>query len=306
MKKFLSQTNKKIRRYLKKRHSQGMSNEQLEELIGQWYFDNTQKTFGQAVRMDFRNPRTFNEKLQWLKIYEQSDLRTQLSDKYLAKQLAADMIGPEYIVPLYGVWDRYSDINFDRLPDQFVLKANHGNKWQMQVRDKKAIDHKKARENFDRWLIENYAYKGFELQYRDIKPRIIAEKFLVDGDNPYVYDYRVWCFNGRPEIFLVTVVDETGDLTCSYFDLDYKHLPSLHVVPEVMNIPEKPVSFDLMLDLSRKLSEKFSFARVDFYQIDGRPYFGELTFLPNRGLTPWRDLKNDLYYGNMLKLPLRT
>ena len=259
--------------------------------------------------LDFKNLRTFTEKMQWLKIFDATPLKTRLSDKYLVRNWVAEKIGEQYLIPLLGVWDDFDDIDFDALPDQFVLKCNHGSGMNIIVRDKKIFDVTRAREKINGRLAVDYAAQYFELGYMNIKRKILAEKFFSNGDLPDIDNYKFWCFGGQ---LLFCGYDSgrtaDGDLTnlrIDYFDMNWKpteiengsHPRSAH--PE--KIP-RPKNFELMKKIAATLAEGFAFVRVDLYEIDGRVYFGEMTFTPGAGYFSYRSEGTDEYLGSLLSV----
>ena len=259
---------------------------------------------------DLNNPKTFTEKLQWLKLYDATPLKSRLADKYLVRNWIEEKIGAQYLIPLLGVWDDFDDIDFNELPDQFVLKCNHGSAMNVIVRDKKAFDKYKsfAREKINAWLNINHAAFNFELQYTRINHKIIAEKVMKDGDAPDIGNYRFWCFGGKP-IFCGVDDGNLADLRIDYFDMNWKpngfenanHPNSEH--PEQI---QPPKNFELMKELAAKLAEGFAFVRVDLYEIEGRVYFGEMTFVPGAGFFYYKSKGTDEYLGSLLKLPDAT
>lgn len=257
--------------------------------------------------LDFEKPRTFTEKLQWLKLYDSTPIKSRLADKYLVRSWVADKIGGEYLIPLLGVWNDFDDIDFDELPDQFVLKCNHGSAMNVIVRDKNSFDIVCARERLNAWLAVNFAVLGLELHYTRIKPKIIAEKFMTDGA-PDLTDYKFWCFDGKPALVQCETARST-DLRFDYFDMDFNHTDIERSDHRRSDCPEKiprPKNFELMKRLAAALSEGFPFVRVDFYEIDGRVYFGEMTFTPGAGTFFFKSEGTDEYLGSLLMLPKPT
>ncbi len=255
--------------------------------------------------LDLNNPRTFTEKLQWLKIYDATPLKSRLADKYRVRNWVADKIGAEYLIPLLGVWDDFDDIDFDDLPDQFVLKCNHGSGMNIIVRDKAAFDRQAAREKINAWLATDFSALFIEPHYTRIKRKIIAEKFMANGDLPDLIDYKFMCFDGKI-VYCQYLTDRSTELKLNYFDIHWKptiversdHPRSDH--PERIR---RPKNFELMKTLAAKLAEGFAFVRVDFYEIDGRVYFGEMTFTPGAGNFHYNSAGTDEYLGGILKLP---
>ena len=177
--------------------------------------------------LDLDNPKTYNEKIQWMKLYDSTPLKTRLADKYLVRDWVKEKIGEEYLIPLLGVWDSFEEIDFDKFPDQFVLKANHGCGWNIIVKDKSIFDIEEARKKFDIWMHTNFAFRvGFELHYMNIPPKIIAEQYLENNNND-LYDYKVFCFNGKAESIMF-LSDRKQKLKMSFYDLQWNKLPFVY------------------------------------------------------------------------------
>lgn len=269
----------------------------FSEILKKWY----KKRTGKNLNID--NPKTFNEKIQWLKIYDNTPVKAKLADKYLVRDWVKDKIGDEYLIPLLGVWDKFDEIDFNKLPEQFVLKANHGSHWNIIVKDKSKFNIKKAKKIFDKWMKRNYAFKaGLEMQYNDIKPKIIAEKYMEDSHGE-LNDYKILCFNGKPKFVWVDCGRYSNEHTKNIYDLNWNLQPFTMTYPvSKQNIP-KPLHLDKMLELSEKLCHDFAFVRVDFYNVDGKIYFGEMTFTSMSGVDKFSPEGYDLELGEMLKLP---
>ena len=259
--------------------------------------------------LDLNNVKTFTEKLWWIKLYDATPLKSRLADKFLVRRWVADKIGEQYLIPLLGVWDDFDDIDFDELPDQFVLKCNHGAGMNIIVRDKKSFDKRNAREKLNAWLAVDYsAQLGLELHYTRIKRKIIAEKFMTNGDLPDLTDYKFSCFNGKINHCKV-ISGHTTDLRLDYFDMNWHRLKFEQKTNPNSDHPERippPKNFELMTKLAATLSEGFAFVRVDFYEIDGKVYFGEMTFTPGAGHFYYKSAGTDEYLGSLLKLPAPT
>lgn len=255
-------------------------------------------------KLNLENPVTFNEKIQWSKLYDVTPLKTQLADKYLVREWVKEKIGEEYLIPLLGVWDKFDDIDFDKLPDQFVLKANHGSGWNIIVTDKKQFNRVEAKKKFDRWLNTNFAYLTLEMQYEDIKPKIIAEKYIVNENND-LPDYKFFCFDGK--VFcLYTMINYTFDHSkgqLGFFDRDYKLMPYHRgeYAPIKEQLP-KPKNFEKMVELAEILSKGFKHVRVDFYNLNGKIFFGEMTFTTSGGFAVFVPEEFDLLLGKQWNL----
>ena len=276
--------------------SKNMDKEDVPKLLKKWYKKRTGK------ELNLENPQNFNEKIQWLKLYDNSPLKTQLADKYLVRDWIKEKIGEEYLIPLLGVWDNFDEIDFDKLPDKFVLKANHGCAWNIIVKDKSKFDKKKAKKKFDKWMIRNYALKaGFEMQYKDIPPKIIAEAFMADSKGE-LNDYKVLCFNGKPQ-FIWIDQGRFGDRTENIYDTKWNLQPFLMTYENSKEEVPPPENLEKMIEFAELLSKDFALVRVDFYNLDGKIYFGEMTFTSASGVDVFKPEEYNLKLGQMLTLP---
>lgn len=266
------------------------------------------KNVGYPLNLD--NPKTFNEKLQWLKLHDHNPLYTTMVDKYAVKKYIADMIGKQHVIPTLGVWEHFDEIDFDKLPNQFVLKCTHDSGGVVIVSDKSQMDKVAVKKKLENRLKHNYYYHCYEWPYKDVPPRIIAEKFMVDEKNQDVgaddiTDYKFMCFNGKVRCTF-TCTDRRSDdgLKVTFFDNDWNQMPFTRHYPaaEVGSIP-KPVNFELMKELAEKLADGIVFVRVDFYEINNKVYFGELTFYPGSGMEEFCPEKYDRLLGDWITLP---
>lgn len=252
--------------------------------------------------MDLNNPKTYNEKLQWLKLCDRDPMHTKMVDKYEVKQIVADKIGKEYVIPLYGVWDKFDDIDFDTLPEQFVLKCTHDSGGIYICKDKSKMNIGEVRNIIDKSYKVNYSYYGREWAYKDIKPRIIAEKYLEENNE--LTDYKFFCFDGEPKILYIATERMNSDdgVKFDFFDMDFNNLHIKNNHPNSTKEIPKPKSFDKMVELSKILAKDIPHVRVDFYEVDGRPLFGEYTFYSNCGLDPFDPPEWDRTIGEWLDL----
>jgi hypothetical protein len=255
--------------------------------------------------LNLENPRTFNEKLQWLKLYDRNPLYTTMVDKYEAKKYVADIIGKEYIIPALGVWNGFDEIDFDILPNQFVLKCTHDSGGLVICRDKKMLDFEKAKTKIEKSLKRNYYYYGREWPYKNVKPRIIAEQYLEDDMTNELRDYKFFAFDGVAKaLFIATDRQNPGeDTKFDFFDMDFRHLPVTNGHPNAVVPPAKPKTFEKMKTLAEKLSKGIPHVRVDFYEVNGKTYFGELTFSHWGGFMPFEPDEWDKTFGDWIKLP---
>ena len=252
---------------------------------------------------DFKNPTTFNEKLNWLKINNRDSLYTKLVDKYEVKEYVEKVIGGGYTIPTLGVWEHFDDINFDMLPDQFVLKCTHDSEGLVIVKDKSKMDKNAAREKIETALRHNFYYVGREWPYKNVHPRIIAEQYMEDHIDKELRDYKFYCFDGIPKIMYIASNRNSGHVNFDFYDMEFNHLDITQKYPNASEPLRKPKHFKDMIGLAKKLSNGFPHVRVDFYEVDRKVYFGELTFFSMSGLTPFKPAKWDKIMGSWLKLP---
>ena len=261
------------------------------------------RRFGKSI--NWKNPQTFNEKLQWLKLYDHKPEYTQMVDKYEAKKYVADKIGKEYIIPTLGVWDKFEDIDFASLPNQFVLKCTHDSGGLVICKDKSKLDIENAKAKISRSLKTNYYWHGREWPYKNVHPRIIAEQYMEDVETKELRDYKFFSFNGKTKAMFIATerASETEETKFDFFDMDYNHLDFRNGHPNATILPAKPQNFELMHTLADKLSVDIPQVRVDFYEVNGRVYFGEMTFFHWSGLKPFEPKEWDMTFGSWIKLP---
>ena len=255
-------------------------------------------------KLNLNNSKTFNEKLQWLKLYDRNPLYTNLVDKYEVRKYIAQTIGEEYLIPLIGVWDKFDDIDFSTLPNQFVLKCTHDSGGLVICKNKSKLDIEVARKKINKCLRRNYYYSGREWPYKDVKPRIVCEKYMVDESGVELKDYKFFCFDGEPKALFVAT-DRGIDTRFDYFDMDFNHLPFMQHYKNGVKKITKPKGFDKMVELAKKLSGSIPHVRVDFYDINGKVYFGELTFYHFSGFEKFEPEEYDEIFGKWIKLPLK-
>lgn len=255
---------------------------------------------------NLNNPKTYNEKLQWLKIHDRNPLYTKLVDKYEAKKYLVDAIGADYIIPTYGVWDSFDEINFDKLPNRFVLKTTHDCGGVVICYDKSSFDISKARTFLNSHLKRNYFYEGREWPYKNVVPRIMAEKCIAINQEYDLMDYKVFTFNGEPKVMFVAAnrQSNTKDTTFDFFDVDFNPLKIKNGHPNSDEPIKKPNNLHRMLEISKRISTEFPHMRVDFYEVDGKLYVGELTLYHFSGMVPFYPEKWDEIFGSWLHLPV--
>ena len=257
-------------------------------------------------RLDLNNPKTFNEKLQWLKLYDRKDLYTKLVDKYEVKKYVANIIGSECIIPTIGVYDNFDEIDFNCLPNQFVIKCTHDSGGLVIVKDKNKLDIKSARRKINKSLKKNFYYLGREWPYKNVKPRIIIEKYMEDSNLDDLRDYKFFCFHGVPKFMFVATDRQIGKTKFNFYDLNFKLLPFVQGHPNDMRKIEKPVSFNKMVEYAKKLSQDIPHVRVDFYEIGEKVYFGEMTFYHYSGFTSINPEEWDEKLGSYIILPKKN
>ena len=249
-------------------------------------------------------PQTFSEKLQWLKLYDRKPEYTRMVDKYEAKKYVADIIGDEYIIPTLAVYNSTAEIDLDALPDRFVLKCTHDSGSVAICKDKKTFKRDEAFAMLERGLKKNYFWENREWPYKNVKPRIIAETYMEDIGTGELRDYKFFCFDGKVKALFIAE-DRQGDeeTKFDFFDADFHHLDIRNGHPNANVPPAKPLSFEKMKEMAEKLSQNIPHLRVDFYEANGKIYFGELTFSHWSGFTPFEPEEWDLTFGQWLKLP---
>ncbi len=249
-------------------------------------------------------PETFNEKLQWLKLYDRNPKYTNMVDKFEAKKIVSEIIGEEYIIKTLGVWDCFDDINLSDLPNKFVLKCTHDSGGVVICKDKEKFNIVKARNTLTKAMSRNYFYHGREWPYKNIKPRIIAEELLECPGYEDVPDYKIMCFNGIAKcLFVCTERNSVEGLKVTFFDKEWNVLPFERHYHKSQSIINPPSKLNEMIQLAEKCAKDIPFVRVDFYEIDGKLYFGELTFFPGSGFEEFYPEQWDLKLGEMIKLP---
>lgn len=259
------------------------------------------KTIGHKLNWNLLQ--TYTEKMQWEKIYDKNPLKTVLADKYQVREWVEKKIGSEYLIPLLGIWDSFEDIDFDLLPNQFVLKTNHGTGTNLIVKDKNTIRMKSIKRMFDDWMATDYAFtNSLQLHYRNIPRKILAEKYL-ETNLGELQDYKFLCFGGKP-CFCWVDLGRFSKHTRTVFNMNWELQPWTQASYGIANydIP-KPKNFEKMIEIATTLSQGFSHVRVDLYNVDGKIYFGEMTFTNGSGLDQIVPEKYDRILGDYWELP---
>lgn len=254
--------------------------------------------------LNLNSPKGFNEKLQWLKLYDRNPLYTKLVDKAEVKPWVAERIGWEHVVPTLGVWDSFDDIDFGALPERFVLKCTHDSGGLAICRDLSTFDMAAARRKIERSLANNYFWSGREWPYKDVRPRIIAEEYLDPaGEQVGLTDYKVMCFGGQARCEFTCTGRADGNLHVDFFDTEWNHMPFIRHYPNADVPPEAPERLKDMVAMAERLSEGMPFVRVDFYEVAGQYYFGEMTFYPGSGMEEFDPERWDEELGSWIELP---
>ncbi|MBE6635608.1 MAG: glycosyl transferase [Ruminococcaceae bacterium] len=256
--------------------------------------------FGKPLNIE--NPTTYNEKLQWLKLYDRKPEYTQMVDKYAVKKFVSDRIGDEYLIHTLGVWDRFDDIDFDAFPDRFVLKCTHDSGGLIICRDKNAFDKKAAKKKIEKTLKRNYFWHGREWPYKNVQPRIIAEEYMEQKGSQCLPVYKFMTFGGRVELIQTIQNDKTKDETIDYFDRDWNLQDLRQNFPNSEKPLPRPENLSKMIEFAEMFAEGFKFLRVDFYEINGQIYFSEFTFYSDSGMAAFSPENWDYKLGNMIKI----
>ena len=259
--------------------------------------------------LDLTNPQTFNEKLQWLKLYDRKPDYTMMVDKYKVREYIKEKLGEEYLIPLLGVWDNAEDINFDKLPNRFVLKCNHNSGLGMYIcKDKSKLTEKQIkviRKNLTKGLQQDYYLTGREWPYKDVPRKIIAEKYMED-ETGQLRDYKFYCFNGEPKIIMINSDREIEKTKADYFDMDFNWIDLKWGYEHALVKPSKPINFEKMKELAVVLSKNIPELRVDFYEVNNKIYFGELTFFDGSGFDKIEPEEWDEKLGDWIILPQKS
>lgn len=261
--------------------------------------------------LDLKNPKTFNEKLQWLKLHDRNPNYSLLVDKYEVKKIISDKIGSGYIVPTLGIWDSIDDVEINNLPNEFVLKCTHDSGSYAICKNRLSFDMEKVREKFRDSMSTNFYWLAREYPYKNVRPRVIAEKYMVDDSSVDVSaqeltDYKFYCFNGYVDCVMICYDRASGDTKFYFFDQNWE-LKRINKrgkeAPLNFSLP-KPMCIKEMFDIAAKLSVGIPFVRIDLYQSNNKVYFGEMTFYPQGGWDPNYLPETDNYFGSLIDLSL--
>ena len=259
-------------------------------------------------KLNLENPKTFNEKLQWLKLYDRKPEYITYVDKYKVREYIAQTIGKEYLIPLIGVWNNPDEIDFDKLPNQFVLKCNHDSGSFCICKNKANFNIKEAKNKLKKSLFKNFYIKSREWVYKKVPRKIIAEKYIIDETDNELRDYKVMVFNGKAHYVRVCFnrMKKTG-LNINWYDLNWNYCNIRLVEPPDKSIKHpKPECLTQMIELSERLAKNIPFARIDWYIVNGKLYFGEITLFPNGGFGDFEPQEYDSILGNLIEIPIRN
>lgn len=252
----------------------------------------------QGVNIDLENPRTIQDKLAWLNIYDEDPLKTKCADKIKLHEYCNEVLGEDICVPIIKVYDKVEDIDFNELPSQFVIKCNHGSGMNIIVKDKDKLNIEDAKRKLNKWMKDNFAFRnGFEAHYNDIERKIFVEEYINDG-NDTLYDYKFWCFNDKPKMYTINDGEGHGDIM--YYNMKGEKMNFYQVKHHEDYI--KPKGFKEMVKISKQLSKPFKFVRVDFYEVNNNIYLSELTFTPGAMAFKYKNKEDNIKVGKFLKL----
>ena len=264
-------------------------------------FSRIQFLFHQGCLPNLKAPKSFNEKIQWLKINYRDPLIQKCANKLLARDYVLENYGPEILVPLIGVYESAGEIGFEDLPKRFVCKASHGSGWNIVATDKAKLNWALESQKLKKWMATDFSAIGREWAYKDSPRKILIEQFLDGPDGQSPYDYKIFCFNGNPG-FVQVDTDRFSGHRRAFYDLNWQQLPFGLEYPIESRVLPRPMGLDKMIEIAKKLSKQFPFVRCDLYDCDGKVYFGELTFYPGKGTERFSPQKADIDIGAMLSL----
>ncbi len=254
-------------------------------------------------KLDFKYPKTFTEKLQWMKVYDRKPIYSVMVDKYNVKEYVSKKIEKKHVIPTLGIWDSFEDINFDLLPNQFVLKCTHDSASTVICKDKSDFSYDEARKIINKCLNRNYYWVGREWPYKNVKPRVLAEQLLQSSDNQDIKDYKFFCFNGKVKCFKIDF-DRFSNHRANYYSKNLKlmNFGEKAFPPDFDRIVNIPDNIDKMIEIAEKLSYSFHFVRIDLYSVNNEIYFGEFTFYPTSGFGSFIPNDADEMLGGWMEL----
>lgn len=278
----------------------------LDRLISDEAFVKLQYKCYTGLSFDINDPRTYDEKLLWIKVFDHDVRYTQLVDKYAVKDFVKKTVGEEYVIPTLGVWNNPEDINFESLPNQFVLKTTHSgnNEGVIICKEKSLFDKKKAIKKLKKSLKKDMFYAGREWPYKNVEKKIIAETYMEDSETHDLKDYKFFCFDGEVKALFVATdrQGEDGIVKFDFFDSEFNHLDMTNVHPRSKNTIDKPVTFNIMKECASRLSSGLAQCRVDLYEVNNKVYFGEITLFHNNGTQLFQPDKWNYIFGDWIDL----
>jgi len=254
-----------------------------------------------SKKLDLEKPVGFNDKIQWLKLNDRKEEYTKLVDKVTVRQYISKYFGEKYLIPIYGIYENFDDINFNELPQQFVLKCNHDSGGVIICKDKSRFDILKAKKKINKILKRNYYLIGREYPYKNVKPKILIEKYMTNSENKELMDYKLFCFNGKVKMILVCS-NRSVNLNKTFFDTDWNFIDLIEGNHPNDKLIKKPKHLSEMIEMAEKIAINKKFVRVDFYEIDEKMYFGEITFYPNSGYEVFEPKDYELKLGELIEL----
>lgn len=260
--------------------------------------------FSLNKKLNLSSPQTFTEKIQWLKLYNRKKIYTTMVDKISAKEYVARLIGNEIIIPTLGIWNKFEEIEFNKLPDKFVLKTNHsgGSTGIVICKDKSKLDIKKTKKRINSSLRSNCYYTTKEWPYKNVKPKIFAEQFIEDPNESDLIDYKFYCFNGETK-YCQVITGRNDKESIDFYDTEWNHQTFHGLNPKyISRTIQKPMNYEQMIKIANKLSKDIPFIRIDLYNINGKIYFGEMTFFPASGIGVFTPDGTDKMLGDLITL----
>lgn len=256
-------------------------------------------------KIDLENPKTINEKIQWLKLYDRNPKYVSLVDKIEVRRYVSQKIGEKYLVPILGIWNNVNEIDIDSLPKQFVLKCSHDSGSIVICKEKSKFNVNEAKCKLNKKIKRNLYWWNREWVYKNLKPRVIAEKYLEDKVTGELRDYKFFCFNGKCKGLFIATNRQNNSIPLSFdfFDINFNHLDVRQGHPNADVIPNPPINIKEMITLAEKLSDDIPFVRIDFYEVEGKTYFGEMTFFHDGGFVQFDPNYWDERFGTLLQLP---
>lgn len=255
-------------------------------------------------RLNLKTPKRYTEILQWMKVYDRNPIYTTMVDKAEAKKWAAKIIGSEHIIPTLGVWEKFDEIDFETLPNQFVLKCTHDSQSILVCKNKEKFNAGDVKQRLEKALKKEYFYEGRQWPYKNVRPRIIAEQYLENEETKDLRDYKFFTFNGEPKVMYIATGRGTGETFGDFFDMEFNHLDLMIDHRTAPLCPEKPMMFEKMKEAARLLAKGTPQVRVDFYEVNGQFYFGEMTFFHCSGFVKFYPDEWDEKFGQWIHLAL--